>query len=77
MNEDDKVHIGKLIQSRLKEDGRSATWLAQKLHYSRNNVYKIFEKQSIDTELLLHICIVLNFDFFTYYSQSVSQIKHN
>lgn len=75
MNEDLKVHIGRLIQSRLKEDGRSATWFAEKLHYSRNNVYKIFEKQNIDTELLLRICVILDFDFFRYYSHYINEIK--
>ena len=44
-------------------------WFARKLSYSRTNVYKIFEKPSIDTNLLLRISSILNYDFFKYYTE--------
>jgi hypothetical protein len=34
-------------------------------------VYKIFRKQSLDTELLLRISLILHHDFFQYYSSSL------
>lgn len=65
------INIGKLIQQQVKERGLSVTWLAHELNYSRTNVYKIFDKQSIDTDVLLRISIALEYDFFAIYSAEV------
>lgn len=64
----EKIHIGNLIYSKLKEDGRSASWLAKKIFCERANIYRIFRKPSINTNLLLDISIALEIDFFVYYS---------
>lgn len=69
MNEE--IHIGTLIWEKLKEDGRTASWLAKQIHCTRPNIYKIFEKANIDAIQLLQICVVLEFDFFTHYSIAV------
>ena len=69
--EESGMHIGNLIKQQLEEQGRSVVWFARKLSYSRTNVYKIFEKPSIDTSLLLRISSILNYDFFKYYTDSL------
>jgi hypothetical protein len=68
MNE--KIHIGTLIQNKMKEERRSASWLAKQINCECRNVYRIFEKQSIDSALLLQISLVLQTDFFAYYSDN-------
>ena len=60
----DEIHIGKIIQNKMKEEGRSANWLAKKLSCNRSNIYKIYEKRNIDAILLIHISRILNHDFF-------------
>ena len=72
-----KIHIGHLIQQQLKEQGRSVTWFAQRLHYDRSNAYKIFSKPHIDTDLLLTISKVLNYNFFHYYSKQLATTENN
>ena len=67
--EESGMHIGNLIKQQLEEQGRSVVWFARKLSYSRTNVYKIFEKPSIDTSLLLRISSILNYDFFKHYTE--------
>ena len=64
-----KIHIGHLIQQQLKAQGRTVTWFAKQLNYDRSNAYKIFSKQHIDTDLLLTISKVLNFNFFQIYTR--------
>lgn len=59
------VHIGKLIQSELERQERTPTWLARKIHCQRSNIYSIFQRTSIDTELLTLISIALKHDFFS------------
>ena len=46
------IHIGKLIRQKMEERQRTVVWLAQRLSCSRTNVYKIFDKYSVDTDTL-------------------------
>ncbi|MBQ6084742.1 MAG: XRE family transcriptional regulator [Bacteroidales bacterium] len=73
----DEIHIGKLIQRKLKEQERSGAWLARKLFTDPSNVSKIIRKQHIDTELLMRISLILNFDFFNYLSESYQTNRQN
>ena len=73
---DDEIHIGKLIRNKLKEDGRSVSWLADKIHCKRDNIYKIFDRSSIDTVQLLRISFVLKMDFFAYLSEFYQNMTH-
>lgn len=61
------IHIGSLIEQELRKQERSVTWFANKLHCDRTNIYKIFKKQSIDTQLLEKISEVLQYNFFQHY----------
>lgn len=66
-----EIHIGSLIRRRLDEKGYSVVWLARQLACSRTNVYKIFEKAHIDTDMLARISTVLDYDFFILLSKSI------
>lgn len=59
-----EMKIGKVIEERLKAQNVNVTKFAEALHTSRNNVYDIFERDSIDTDLLKKIGHLLNYDFF-------------
>ena len=61
------VHIGNLIRQTLKERGYTVVWFAAQLAYTRVNVYKIFEKKSLDTDLLMRISVILDTNFFKPY----------
>ena len=67
------LYIGKLIQETLQEKGISASWLAKKIHCHKTNMYKIFQKKYIDTELLERISIALDTDFFSFHSDIVNK----
>lgn len=60
------IHIGKKIKEELYKQGISVSAFAKKINRSRNVVYDIFERESIDTSLLNKICLVLRLDFFLY-----------
>lgn len=64
MEQNEELHIGKMIRQVLKKQGRSITWFANELHCCRTNVYLIFNKQHIDTELLTRISKILGHNFF-------------
>ena len=65
------MHIGKLIREQVEKQDKSVVWLAEQLACSRTNIYKIYERPSIDTGLLLRISLVLNYNFFALYSEKV------
>ena len=56
--------IGDLIKAELKRQERGVSWLANKLSCDRSNIYRILNKESIDTNLLSRISIILQHDFF-------------
>ena len=66
MPQQHRIHVGKLIKERLKEEGKSVVWLAQELGCHRTNVYNIFEKSSLDTNILRRISIIMQYNFFEY-----------
>lgn len=62
-----QIFIGKCIEDELRRQERSVVWLARKLNCNRTNVYKIFHRASVDSELLLKISNVLKVNFFQQY----------
>lgn len=61
------VHIGKIIHASVKKKGMSITSFADEINYSRRNVYEIFEKETIDTGVLLRISKILGENLFLHY----------
>ena len=61
------IHIGSLIKAELAKQERTISWFARKLYCDRSNVYDIFKRKSIDTELLLRISLILKRNFFLLY----------
>ena len=58
------MNIGERIKEELAQQGRTVRWLAAQIPCERSNVYKIFMRPDIDTELLKRICVILEHDFF-------------
>ena len=69
--------IGQLIKEELTAQERSVSWFARKLCLDRSNVYRLFQKNSIDTSLLTRISLVLNKDFFSLLSEYVQQRQNS
>ncbi|MDR0368800.1 MAG: helix-turn-helix domain-containing protein [Bacteroidales bacterium] len=67
------LHIGNIIREKLEEEGRAASWLAKKINCDRTNIYKIFNRQDINTEQLLKISEALHYDFFAHYSEFIRE----
>lgn len=67
--------IGLLIKEELEKQERSISWFARKLSCDRSNVYRLFQKDSVDTSLLARISVLLNHDFFSDLSEYIKE-KH-
>ena len=65
------VHIGQCIRLKVEEQGKTTVWLARELGCHRTNIYNIYEKMTIDTGVLFSISKILDFDFFSLYSEDI------
>lgn len=68
---DSAMHIGAYIKEVFDQGPKiwTVTWFAQQLNCDRRNIYNIFARQSIDTELLVRISKILNHNFFAKISE--------
>jgi len=62
------MHIGEAIRKELESQDKTVVWLAEQIPCHRTNVYRIFEKASIDTHTLMRISNILKHDFFADHS---------
>lgn len=69
------IHIGELIKNIFEKSSLSISEFAKKLNCERTNIYRIFKRKSVDTDLLMNISEILNHDFFChlYNEASISQ----
>lgn len=67
------IHIGNCIRKKLEEQGKTTVWLARELGCHRTNIYKIYDKMTIDTGVLLRISKILDYDFFSLYSEEMEK----
>jgi len=58
-----QIHIGKAIHQRLKEIGMTKAEFAKRIHCTRQNIYSIFERKELNTNLLRKISEVLGYNF--------------
>jgi hypothetical protein len=71
------MYIGKLIEAEFNKQNRSVTWLARKLFCERTNVYSIFRRESIDTDLLMKLSVILEHDFFVDFHNEFEDVIKN
>ncbi|MDE6637730.1 MAG: hypothetical protein K2K32_05790, partial [Muribaculaceae bacterium] len=74
-HEFESIHIGKIIEEELRRQEQTVTWLSRKIHCDRRNIYDIFSRTSIDTDLLYKLSIALQRDFFAYFSANLQLLN--
>lgn len=45
--------------------------MAQKITTSKQNIYSIYQRKTIDTGILVKICNALDYNFFTFYNKQL------
>lgn len=69
----ESMHIGNLIQEQVRKQNMTISSFAKKLCCDRTNVYDIFKRSTIDTELLYRISKVLDYNFFDLYTKRLGK----
>lgn len=67
------INIGQNIREELIRQERTVSWLARKINCTRTAVYRIMEKNSIDTHQLMLISQVLHRNFFIEFCEETQQ----
>ncbi|HAO08954.1 MULTISPECIES: transposase [Chryseobacterium] len=65
------IHIGKLIHKKVNEKGIDSYRIEKFLKCSEEEIFSMYEKPSIDTEILLRWSKLLKYDFFRIYVQHI------
>ncbi len=63
------IHIGRLIELRMQECGIDTGRAAAFLKVSEDEVGQMYTRKSLDCDVLLRWCKLLEYDFFRIYSQ--------
>ena len=63
------IHIGELIKNLVAERGIDLPRICNFLNCKEKDVIDIYQSESLDCDLLLRWCKVLEYDFFRIYSQ--------
>jgi transcriptional regulator with XRE-family HTH domain len=71
-----EVQIGPRVQEIFESRNMKLSELADQLGTVRQNVYRIFKKEDLDTGLLIKISEVLNHNFFHYYKTPETAMDH-
>ena len=58
-----KIHLGKLIQTFVKENNINSAELARKIGKTRQNLYDLYKRDDIEVKLFLTLSDVLDHDF--------------
>ena len=66
-----QIHIGNIIRDELRRQGHTNAWLAEQIGITPRTLQKLFNKPSIDTQLLFTVSRVLGVDLFHCYSESL------
>lgn len=69
------IHLGKKISEVAASRGLGATELGKQLNTTRENVYSIYDRELVDTPLLLKCCRVLDHDFIQYLYEEEPLLK--
>jgi len=64
----EKIQIEKLVHQQIKDEGRSITWLCDKMRWQRQKYYRFRDNGFIDVNDLLKMSFLLNHNFFQYFS---------
>lgn len=67
------IHIGKLVRTKLRERAHTCVWLAEQMGCSRTNLYKIFNKQHVNSRDLEKLSVILNYNFFEVLSNEIQE----
>ena len=73
----EKVNIGLSIEQKLNQLGMSKSEFGRKIGIPQQNVNRILDKPSIDTDKLVLICEALEYNFFKEYTDNFSVASSN
>ncbi|MCQ2369989.1 MAG: hypothetical protein MJ007_05890 [Paludibacteraceae bacterium] len=63
------IHIGQMVKAELHRQGKTTLWLAGQCGCTPMNIYKIYRRSWISTDMLYKLSSVLNHNFFQDLSQ--------
>ena len=58
------IHFGHMILNELRRQRYSIAWFAKEMGSDRSNMYKLLERQHLNSDFILRAGKILHYDFF-------------
>lgn len=68
-----QINIGQLIKEEIERQDQNRTNLAKESFIDRRQLYRIYNRKSIDTDILFNLSVQLKHDFFKLYSEELTK----
>ncbi len=69
------MHIGERIREIVHQQQRTSVWLARELGCDRTNIYRIYDRRSIDTGVLQRISRILHHNFLAELAEETEKMN--
>ena len=66
-------HLGEYIKNKVKERGLTVSEFARRIHCTRRNIYQIYKKNSLDSNLINRISQALDIDLLSNFNKTSSK----
>ena len=77
MQREINIHVGEIICQKIKEEGRTKTWLAKQVGCDRSNLSKALKNSYICTRLLMRISTALQCNFLEILALHYNEKRQN
>lgn len=67
------IDIGAIIKKVSRDKNVGPTELGTRIETSKQNIYGIFQRKSMDSALLMKLSIALDYDFFKFYVEELAK----
>lgn len=71
------VHLGRVIRHLIQRNDDSISACAEKIEYSVQALYAIFEKEDVNTSLLKKLCVAYNIPLTYFFNSNMSRESKN
>jgi hypothetical protein len=70
---EEEFHIGHRFKEYINSHGIKLQWLCGQMHCHRNTLYNLFERNWIDSDVLMKLSLLQKHDFFEEFSEEYKQ----
>lgn len=77
MQQEETLHRGKLLKEIIKKSGAKVSDVANRAHYNRGTLYRWFEQENLDWQILFEVASVCGYNIADQYPEAAEYRRNN